>query len=70
MAVRFFSVNNNPTEGTHLHLCWTSHKRTLADACTEMKSRLNPHSRAPMFYDFGPGDSDMRRLEALPCWAT
>lgn len=69
MQVRFFSVHNDPINGTHLHNCWTAHKRTLAEAIQEMKDRIaiGAVSRAPLFFDFGPGD-DLRRLDASPSW--
>ena len=62
---RFFAVLNNPLEGTHLHLVWTSHKRTLREAIDEMNVRIQAGavSSKPLFFDFGPGDSDLRRLD-------
>ncbi|MBK3780425.1 hypothetical protein G3A43_09320 [Paraburkholderia aspalathi] len=68
--IRFFSVHNTATEGTHLHLCWTSYRRTMAGACAEMQGRINADAvaRVPLFYDFGTGDSDLRRLDRVPCW--
>jgi hypothetical protein len=68
--IRFFAIHNDAPRGTHTHLCWTSYRRTLAAACEEMQTRVNAGAvaRAPLFYDFGPGDSDLRRLDNLPCW--
>ncbi|MEX3984084.1 hypothetical protein AB4Y45_34585 [Paraburkholderia sp. EG287A] len=69
--IRFFSVHNTPTEGTHLSLCWTSYKRTMSQAFEEIQKRMEAGgvARAPMFYDFGIGDSDLRRLDKIPGWA-
>lgn len=69
--IRFFSVHRDAPNGTHLHICWTSYGKALAAACQEVKRRLEAGAmaRAPMFYDFGPGNSDLRRLDALPCWS-
>jgi hypothetical protein len=68
--IRFFSIHRTATEGTHTHLCWTSYRRTLAQACEEMQARMTAGvvAKAPLFYDFGTGDSDLRRLDNLPCW--
>ncbi|WP_434716197.1 hypothetical protein [Paraburkholderia sp. A3RO-2L] len=68
--IRFFSVHRTATEGTHTHLCWTSYRRTMVEACNEMQNRITAGvvARVPLFYDFGPGDSDLRRLDAIPCW--
>ena len=68
--IRFFSIHRTPTEGTHTHLCWTSYRRTMAQACEEMQGRINAGAvaREPLFYDFGPGDSDLRRLDKVPGW--
>lgn len=69
--MRFFSVHNDALRGTHLHICWTSYTRTIATACEEVQKRIaaGAIARAPRFYDFGPGDSDLRRLDKLiPGW--
>ncbi|WP_126223291.1 hypothetical protein [Burkholderia ambifaria] len=68
--IRFLSVHHDALNGTHLHICWTSYGKALAAACQEVKQRVDAGAtaRAPLFYDFGPGDSDLRRLDALPCW--
>ncbi|WP_186214452.1 hypothetical protein [Burkholderia gladioli] len=68
--IRFFSVHNTATEGKHLSMCWTSYRRTLEQACEEMQARLKAGAvaKAPMFYDFGTGDPDLRQLDTLPCW--
>jgi hypothetical protein len=68
--IRFVSLQNDPLRGTHMSICWTSYCRTLAAACDEMQTRVKVGAvaRAPLFYDFGPGDSDLRRLDQLPCW--
>ena len=70
MQVRFFAVHKDDMRGTHLHLCWTAYTRTLADAITEMKDRVisDAVSRAPLFFDRGPGNSDLIRLDTIPQW--
>jgi hypothetical protein len=67
--MRFFSVHNDALRGTHLHQCWTSYRRTMAEACAEMRERIKAGAvaREPLFYDFGTGDSDLRRLDRVPC---
>jgi hypothetical protein len=42
----------------------------MVEACNEMQNRITAGvvARVPLFYDFGPGDSDLRRLDAIPCW--
>ncbi|WP_087864412.1 hypothetical protein [Comamonas thiooxydans] len=68
--IRFISIHNDACRGTHTHICWTSHQRTLKKACEEILARVakGAVARAPVFYDFGPGDSNRRRLDALPDW--
>jgi hypothetical protein len=70
--IRFFSHHHNALEGGHLHLCWTSYRRTMVQACEEMKARMTAGAvaRIPLFYDFGPGDSDLRRLDESPAWTS
>lgn len=65
IVVRFFAYSSNPVEGSHLHLVWTSYRRTLSAAFEEMKKREPYASMKPLFCDFGPGDSDLRRLDKL-----
>ena len=68
--IRFFSVHNTPTQGTHLQNCWTSYLRTMSQALEELHKRMTAGvvARVPLFYDFGPGDSDLRRLDTIPGW--
>lgn len=67
--IRFFAVHRTATEGVHLHMCHTSHRRNLADAIAEMHRQRAPlverGARPAEFYDFGPGDGDLRRLDQL-----
>ena len=65
---RFFAIHRDAQRGTHLHLVLTSHRRTMNEALDELRkhrSATAPNQRPVLFYDFGPGDSDLRRLDKL-----
>lgn len=62
---RFFAIARDPMRGSYVHLVWTSYKRTLAAAIEEAAARYNAGacSMKPLFFDYGPGDSDLRRID-------
>jgi hypothetical protein len=69
--IRFFSHHRDPLRGAHLSTCWTVYSKPLAAACAEMRKRVTAGAVAkePTFFDYGPGDEELRRLDAQPCWA-
>ena len=65
--IRFWSIRRDPVNGSHPHLLYTSFSRSFAKACEEMRARVASSSGAPLFWDFGPGDSDWHKLDG-PAW--
>jgi len=68
VTVRFFAVHRDDLRGTHLHLVLTSHRRTFNDALSELRKHraaTAPNQRPVLFFDFGTGDNDLRRVDML-----
>ena len=66
--IRFFAVHHDPMNGTHLHNVLSSNARTMNDALADLRAYRQPtapHQRPVLFYDFGTGDSDLRRLDKV-----
>lgn len=66
--VRFFALHRDPMNGTHLHNVLTSHARTINGAFDELRKHRQataPNQRPVLFFDFGPGDSDLRRIDKI-----
>ena len=65
--IRFFAMHRDPLRGSHLHLVLTVHERVplarALDRLREHRTATAPNQHPVLWFDFGPGDSDLRRLD-------